>query len=89
MEDVKDLNRVRRMVSGLVEVYDGVGFDSRVSYDEFSMLFNELEDLGYEVVNEYELGIEELVEGKGISENKEDVEKIGKGLVMCVKCEEL
>lgn len=46
----------------LVQLYHGVGFDTRLTYDEFSIFINDLQHLGYERLDEYSSGIQELVE---------------------------
>lgn len=49
----------------------------------------ELDHLGYERLDEYSSGIQELVEAKPITENNQDVEKIRKGLLISLKSREL
>lgn len=62
LDHLKDFNTLRRILTPLVQLYHGVGFDTRLTYDEFSIFFNDLQHLGYELLNEYHLGIQELVE---------------------------
>lgn len=64
LDHLKDFNTLRRILTPLVQLYHGVGFDTRLTYDEFSIFFNDLQHLGYELLNEYHLGIQELVEAK-------------------------
>lgn len=45
--------------------------------------------MGYERLDEYSSGIQELVETKPITENNQDVEKIRKGLLISLKSQEL
>lgn len=45
--------------------------------------------MGYERLDEYSSGIQELVEAKPITENNQDVEKIRKGLLISFKSQEL
>lgn len=45
--------------------------------------------MGYERLDEYSSGIQELVEAKPITENNQDVEKIRKGLLISLKSQEL
>lgn len=73
----------------LVQLYHGVGFDTRLTYDEFSIFFNDLQHLGYELLNEYHLGIQELVEAKPITENDQDIREIRNGLLTSLKSQEL
>lgn len=85
----KDFNTLRRILTPLVQLYHGVGFDTRLTYDEFSIFINDLQHLGYERLDEYSSGIQELVESKPITENNQDVEKIRKGLLISLKSQEL
>ena len=82
LDHLKDFNTLRRILTPLVQLYHGVGFDTRLTYDEFSIFFNDLQHLGYELLNEYHLGIQESVEIKSISENNQDDEKILKRLLI-------
>lgn len=61
LDHLKDFNTLRRILTPLVQLYHGVGFDTRLTYDEFSIFFN---DLGYEEFNKYSSGIQEWVEVK-------------------------
>lgn len=89
LDHLKDFNTLRRILTPLVQLYHGVGFDTRLTYDEFSIFFNDLQHLGYEQLDEYYSGIQELVEAKPITENDQDVEKIRKGLLISLKSQEL
>jgi len=64
-------------------------FDTRLTYDEFSIFINDLQHWGYERLDEYSSGIQELIEAKPITENNQDVEKIRKGLLISLKSQEL
>lgn len=55
LDHLKDFNTLRRILTPLVQLYHGVGFDTRLTYDEFSIFFNDLQHLGYELLNEYHL----------------------------------
>lgn len=88
LDHLKDFNTLRRILTPLVQLYHGVGFDTRLTYDEFSIFINDLQHLGYERLDEYPSGIQELVE-KSITENNQDVEKIRKGLLISLKSQEL
>lgn len=89
LDHLKDFNTLRRILTPLVQLYHGVGFDTRLTYDEFSIFINDLQHLGYERLDEYSSGIQELVESKPITENNQDVEKIRKGLLISLKSQEL
>lgn len=89
LDHLKDFNTLRRILTPLVQLYHGVGFDTRLTYDEFSIFINDLQHLGYERLDEYSSGIQELVEAKLITENNQDVEKIRKGLLISLKSQEL
>lgn len=92
LDHLKDFNTLRRILTPLVQLYHGVGFDTRPTYDEFSIFFNDLQHLGYEllnVLNEYHLGIQELVEAKPITENDQDIREIRNGLLTSLKSQEL
>lgn len=89
LDHLKDFNTLRRVLTPLVQLYHGVGFDTRLTYDEFSIFLNDLHHLGYERLDEYSSGIQELVETKPITENNQDVEKIRKGLLISLKSQEL
>lgn len=89
MDHLKDFNTLRRILTPLVQLYHGVGFDTRLTYDEFSIFFNDLQHLGYELLNEYHLGIQELVEAKPITENDQDIREIRNGLLTSLKSQEL
>lgn len=86
LDHLKDFNTLRRILTPLVQLY---GFDTRLTYDEFSIFFNDLQHLGYELLNEYHLGIQELVEAKPITENDQDVREIRNGLLTSLKSQEL
>ena len=83
LDHLKDFNTLRRILVPLVQLYHGVGFD------EFSIFFNDLQHLGYELLNEYHLGIQELVEAKPITENDQDIREIRNGLLTSLKSQEL
>lgn len=90
LDHLKDFNTLRRILTPLVQqLYHGVGFDTRLTYDEFSIFINDLQHLGYERLDEYSSGIQELVESKPITENNQDVEKIREGLLISLKSQEL
>ena len=89
LDHLKDFNTLRRILTPLVQLYHGVGFDTRLTYDEFSIFFNDLQHLGYELLNEYHSGIQELVEAKPITENDQDIREIRNGLLTSLKSQEL
>lgn len=90
LDHLKDFNTLRRILVPLVQLYHGgVGFDTRLTYDEFSIFINDLQHLGYELLNEYHLGIQELVEVKPITENDQDIREIRNGLLTSLKSQEL
>lgn len=89
LDHLKDFNTLRRILTPLVQLYHGVGFDTRLTYDEFSIFFNDLQHLGYELLNEYHLGIQELVEAKPITKNDQDIREIRNGLLTSLKSQEL
>ena len=92
LDHLKDFNTLRRILTPLVQLCHGVGFDTRLTYDEFSIFINDLQYLGYELLDEYSSGIQELqelVEAKPITENDQDIEKIRKGLLISLKSQEL
>lgn len=89
LDHLKDFNTLRRILTPLVQLYHGVGFDTRLTYDEFSIFFNDLQHLGYELLNEYHLGIQELVEVKPITKNDRDIREIRNGLLTSLKSQEL
>lgn len=89
LDHLKDFNTLRRILTPLVQLYHGVGFDTRLTYDEFSIFINDLQHLGYELLDEYSSGIQELVEAKPITENDQDIEKIRNGLLISLKSQEL
>lgn len=89
LDHLKDFNTLRRILTPLVQLYYGVGFDTRLTYDEFSIFFNDLQHLGYELLNEYPLDIQELVEAKPITENDQDIREIRNGLLTSLKSQEL
>lgn len=49
LDHLKDFNTLRRILTPLVQV----GFDTRLTYDEFSIFINDLQHLGYEEFNKY------------------------------------
>lgn len=90
LDHLKDFNTLRRILTPLVQqLYHGVGFDTRLTYDEFSIFINDLQHLGYELLNEYHLGIQESVEAKPITENDQDIREIRNGLLTSLKSQEL
>lgn len=89
LDHLKDFNTLRRILTPLVQLYYGIGFDTRLTHDEFSIFINDLQHLGYERLDGYSSGIQELVEAKPITENNQDVEKIRKGLLTSLKSQEL
>lgn len=89
LDHLKDFNTLRRILTPLVQLYHGVGFDTRLTYDEFSIFFNDLQHLGYELLNEYHSGIQESVEAKPITKSDQDIEEIRKGLLISLKSREL
>lgn len=89
LDHLKDFNTLRRILTPLVQLYHGVGFDTRLTYDEFSIFFNDLQHLGYEEFNKYSSGIQELVEVKPITENDQDIREIRNGLLTSLKSQEL
>ena len=89
LDHLKDFNTLRRILVPLVQLYHGVGFDTRLTYDEFSIFINDLQHLGYEWLNEYCSGIQELVEAKPITENDQDIKEIRNGLLISLKTQEL
>ena len=56
---------------------------------EFSIFFNDLQHLGYELLNEYHSGIQESVEAKPITKSDQDVREIRNGLLISLKSQEL
>lgn len=89
LDHLKDFNTLRRILTPLVQLYHGVGFDTRLTYDEFSIFFNDLQYLGCEWLDEYSSGIQEFIEAKPITENDQDIEEIRKGLLISLKSQEL
>lgn len=89
LDHLKDFNTLRRILTPLVQLYHGVGFDTRLTYDEFSIFINDLHHLGYERLDEYSSGIQELVEAKPITENDQDIRGIQNGLLTSLKSQEL
>lgn len=89
LDHLKDFNTLRRILTPLVQLYHGVGFDTRLTYNEFSIFFNDLQHLGHELLNEYHSGIQELVEAKPITKSDQDIEEIRKGLLISLKSQEL
>lgn len=62
LDHLKDFNTLRRILTPLVQLYHGVGFDTRLTYDEFSIFINDLQHLGCEWLDEYSSGIQGLIE---------------------------
>lgn len=89
LDHLKDFNTLRRILTPLVQLYHGVGFDTRLTYDEFSIFINDLQHLGYERLDEYSSGIQGLIEAKPITENDQDIEEMRKGLLISLKSQEL
>lgn len=89
LDHLKDFNTLRRILTPLVQLYHGVGFDTRLTHDEFSIFTNDLQHLGYEEFNKYSSGIQELVEVKPITENDQDIREIRNGLLTSLKSQEL
>ena len=89
LDHLKDFNTLRRILTPLVQLYHGVGFDTRLTYDGFSIFINDLQHLGYEEFNKYSSGIQELVEVKPITENDQDIREIRNGLLTSLKSQEL
>lgn len=89
LDHLKDFNTLRRILTPLVQLYHGVGFDTRLTYDEFSIFINDIQHLGYELLDEYSSGIQELVEAKPITENDQDIREIRNGLLTSLKSQEL
>lgn len=89
LDHLKDFNTLRRILTPLVQLYHGVGFDTRLTYDEFSIFINDLQHLGCEWLDEYSSGIQELVEAKPITENDQDIREIRNGLLTSLKSQEL
>lgn len=89
LDHLKDFNTLRRILTPLVQLYHGVGFDTRLTYDEFSIFINDLQHLWYGEFNKYSSGIQELVELKPITENDQDIRKIRNGLLTSLKSQEL
>lgn len=89
LDHLKDFNTLRRIFVPLVQLYHGVGFDTRLTYDEFSIFINDLQHLGYEEFNKYSSGIQELVEAKPITENDQDIREIRNGLLTSLKSQGL
>ena len=86
LDHLKDFNTLRRILTPLVQLYHGVGFDTRLTYDEFSIFINDLQHLGYEEFNRYSSGIPEV---KPITENDQDIREIRNGLLTSLKSQEL
>ena len=72
LDHLKDFNTLRRILTPLVQLYHGVGFDTRLTYDEFSIFINDLQHLGYEEFNKYSSGIQEFIEAKPITEDNQE-----------------
>lgn len=89
LDHLKDFNTLRRILTPLVTLYHGVGFDTRLTYDEFSIFINDLQHLGGEWLDEYSSGIQELVEVKPVTENDQDIREIRNGLLTSLKSQEL
>lgn len=89
LDHLKDFNTLRRILTPLVQLYHGVGFDTRLTYDEFSIFINDLQHLGCEWLDEYSSGIQESVEVKPITENDQDIREIRNELLTSLKSWEL
>lgn len=89
LDHLKDFNTLRRILTPLVQLYHGVGFDTRPTYDEFSIFINDLQHLGGEWLDEYSSGIQESVEVKPITKNDQDIREIRNGLLTSLKSQEL
>lgn len=89
LDHIKDFNTLRRILTPLVHLYHGVGFDTKLTYDEFSIFINDLQHLGYEKFDEYCSGIQELVKANPITENDQDIMEIRNGLLISLKTREL
>lgn len=89
LDHLKDFNTLRRILVPLVQIYHGVGFDTRLTPDEFSIFINDLQHLGYEKLNKYSSGIQELVEAKPITKSDQDIKEIRNGLLASLKSQEL
>ena len=89
LDHLKDFNTLRRILTPLVQLYHGVGFDTRLTYDEFSIFINDLQHLGCEWLDEYSSGIQEFIEAKPITENDQDIREIRNGLLISIKSQEL
>lgn len=90
LDHLKDFNTLRRILTPLVQqLYHGVGFDTRLTYDEFSIFINDLQHLGCEWLDEYSSGIQEFIEAKPITENDQDIREIRNGLLTSLKSQEL
>lgn len=79
LDHLKDFNTLRRILTPLVQLYHGVGFDTRLTYDEFSIFINDLQHLGYERLDEYSSGIQELVEANPLLRITKMLRKYEKG----------
>ena len=89
LDHLKDFDTLRRILTPLVQLYHGVGFDTKLTYDEFSIFINDLQHLGYEKFDEYSLGIQKLVKANPITENDQDIMEIRNGLLISLKTQEL
>lgn len=89
LDHLKDFNTLRRILTPLVQLYHGVGFDTRLTYDEFSIFINDLQHLGCEWLDEYSSGIQEFIEAKPITKNDQDIEEIRKGLLISQELSEV
>lgn len=89
LDPLKDFNTLRRILTPLVYLYHEVGFDTRLTYDEFSIFLNDLQYLGYEKFGEHFSDIQELVEAKPITENDQDLREIRNELFISLKSQEL
>lgn len=89
LDHLKDFNTLKRILTPLVQLNHGVGFDTRLTYNEFSIFFNDLQHLGYELLNESRSGIQESIEAKPITKSDQDIEEIRKGLLISLKSQEL
>lgn len=89
LDHLKDFNTLRRILTPLVQLYHGVSFDTKLTYDEFSIFINDLQYLECEWLDEYPSGIQEFIEAKPITKNDQDIREIRNGLLTSLKSQEL
>lgn len=89
LDHIKDFNTLRRILTPLIQLYHEVGFDTRLTYNEFSIFINDLQHLGCEWLDEYSSGIQEFIEAKPITKNDQDIREIRNGLLTSLKSQEL